>query len=152
MATVLIVEDDLHVLFIADYALRAVGHKTIPAASLDDALFVLSSEEKIDALFTDLKLAGDKRAGLKVAKEAVKRRGGLGVIYTTGGRVRGPFLEESEFLPKPYTSRELALAVERTLRKAKDIGPRTSFSQKRMRAKGTPGRWGRSSDWAEHDE
>ena len=47
-------------------------------------LALLEGDQKSDRLFTDLGLRGDLQAGLTVAQEAVKRKAGLPVLYTTG--------------------------------------------------------------------
>ena len=78
---------------------------------LQDALAILRSDQKVDVLFTDINLRGEKRAGLELAERAVKLRPSLGVLYTTGLNVLSPRVAGSEFLPKPYTSSQLIHAV-----------------------------------------
>jgi CheY-like chemotaxis protein len=111
MGTVLIVEDDFAILFVAESALRIEGYETIAAATRRDALSILRSNQPVDVLFTDINLRGEKRAGLELAEQAVELRPELAVVYTTGGDVRSPMVEGSEFLPKPYTSSQLIRAV-----------------------------------------
>jgi CheY-like chemotaxis protein len=71
MTTVLIVEDDFAILFVAESSLRIEGYETLAAATRKDALSLLRSTE-IDVLFTDINLRGDKRAGLDLAEKAVE--------------------------------------------------------------------------------
>jgi CheY-like chemotaxis protein len=111
MSTVLIVEDDFAILFVAESALRIEGYETLAAATRKDALAILRSDQMVDVLFTDINLRGEKRAGLELAERAVKLRPSLGVLYTTGLDVRSPMVAGSEFLPKPYTSSQLTNAV-----------------------------------------
>ena len=118
MATVLIVEDDFAILFVAESTLRIEGYETLAAATRKDALSILRSTQEVDVLFTDINLRGDKRAGLKLAEKAVALKPNLGVLYTTGGDVRSPLVEGSVFLPKPYSSSELTNAVSHLLKAA----------------------------------
>jgi len=111
MSTILIVEDDFAILFVAESSLRIEGHETVAAATRKDALTILRSDQRIDVLFTDINLRGEKRAGLELAEKAVELRPDLAVLYTTGGDVRSPMVAGSEFLPKPYTSNQLINAV-----------------------------------------
>lgn len=118
MSTVLIVEDDFAILFVAESTLRIEGYETVAAATRKDALAILRSNQEVDVLFTDIKLRGDKRAGLDLAEKAVELRPDLGVLYTTGGEVRSPRVAGSDFLPKPYTSSQLINAVGQLLEAA----------------------------------
>jgi CheY-like chemotaxis protein len=118
MATVLIVEDDFAIMFVAESALRIEGYDTIAAATRRDALAILKSGQAVDVLFTDINLRGDKRAGLDLAEKAVALKPDLGVLYTTGGEIKSPRIAGSEFLPKPYTSSQLIAAVEHVLHAA----------------------------------
>lgn len=111
MARVLIVEDDSAVLFVAESALRLRGFETIAATNGKDALSILGSQS-VDVLFTDINLRGKKSAGIELAERAVKLRPKLAVLYTTGRDIRPPVAERREFLPKPYSSRELVSAVD----------------------------------------
>jgi CheY-like chemotaxis protein len=111
MSTVLVVEDDFAILFVAESSLRLGGYETIAAATRKDALAILRSNQLVDVLFTDINLRGDKRAGLELAERAIALRPNLGVLYTTGGEIRSPTVAGSDFLPKPYTSSELISAV-----------------------------------------
>ena len=62
-------------------------------------------------MFTDIGLHGDLAAGLELAKQAVDRRPGLKVLYTTGQGVTdgmtAMFVKASAALPKPYTVDQL---------------------------------------------
>jgi CheY-like chemotaxis protein len=118
MAVVLIVEDDLPILFVAEYALHAEGHETISAASRKQAIDVLKRRTDVDVLVTDINLRGDKRAGIDLADAAVKLKPNLGVVYATASAPDLPRVAHSEFLAKPYSSRQLAAAVKHVLKAA----------------------------------
>ena len=72
MATILIVEDQEQILILAQSFLEEQGHKTLSAATADEALAILTGSEAVDALFVDIILNGDTQAGLELAKRAVE--------------------------------------------------------------------------------
>jgi CheY-like chemotaxis protein len=71
MVIVLIVEDQEVFITLALSFLEEQGHKTLSAATADQALAILTGSEAIDALFVDIILNGDTQAGLELAKRAV---------------------------------------------------------------------------------
>ncbi len=72
---------------------------------------MLEASKEIDLLFTGIGLQGDIQAGLTLAQAATGRRPDLRVLYTTGLAVtdgmKARFVENSAFLPKPYTVDQL---------------------------------------------
>jgi CheY-like chemotaxis protein len=54
MATVLIVEDQEQILMLAQSFLEEQGHKTLSAATADEALAILTGSGAVDALFVDI--------------------------------------------------------------------------------------------------
>jgi DNA-binding NtrC family response regulator len=120
MAVVLIVEDEDQVRVLAESILQNNGHRTLSAATKDEALALIQADGPIDLLFTDIGLtqdaeAGSAQAGLDLAREAITFRPGLRVLYTTGQGVtdgmKALFVEGGEFLPKPYDLNQLAKKV-----------------------------------------
>jgi CheY-like chemotaxis protein len=111
MATVLIVEDQEEILTLAQSFLEEQGHKTLSAATADEALAILTGSEAVDALFVDIILNGDTQAGLELAKRAVKLKPRLKVVYSTGLSVtddmKALFVPGSAILEKPYTVDQL---------------------------------------------
>jgi DNA-binding NtrC family response regulator len=111
MAIVLIVEDEEQVRVLAESYLQEQGHRTISAATPDEALAALDATEHVDLLFTDIGLHGNVHAGLDLAKRAVERRPGLKVLYTTGQGITdgmmAMFVEGASVLLKPYTVEQL---------------------------------------------
>lgn len=111
MAVILIVEDEDQVRVLAESFLQASGHKTLSAASVEQALVLLEGSDPIDLLFTDVKLQDDAEAGLSLATKAIQIRPKLRVLYTTAQGVTDGmialFVENSAFLPKPYTVEQL---------------------------------------------
>jgi len=111
MAVVLIVEDEEQVRVLAESYLKEQGHQTVSAATVEEALAVLDVTERVDLLFTEIGLRGNLHAGLELAKQAIERRPGLKVLYTTGQGVTdgmiAMFVKASAMLPKPYTVDQL---------------------------------------------
>jgi DNA-binding NtrC family response regulator len=113
---ILVVEDDVQVRVLGEALLQEDGHETLSAATTEEALALLETEERVDLLFTDLGLRDDLQAGLTLAQEARKRRPDLPVLYTTGQGVtdgmKALFVEPYGFLAKPYTPEQLKIAIE----------------------------------------
>jgi|SRR5580692_10255937 CheY-like chemotaxis protein len=119
MAVILIVEDDVFVRQIAELMIDDLGHTTLSAFDLGDALSVLRSPRHIDALFTDIRLKTEVLGGCELAQRAVEVWPTLRVLYTTGNsitdKMKALFVEGAHFLPKPYTQDQLQDAVEKLL-------------------------------------
>jgi DNA-binding NtrC family response regulator len=109
MAAILIVEDEAQVRVLSESFLQEQGHQTLSAATPDEALAVLEGD--IDCLFTDIELRGDLQAGIALAQAAITKQPGLRVLYTSCHTVtdglKALFVENSAFLPKPYTIDQL---------------------------------------------
>jgi PAS domain S-box-containing protein len=117
--TILLVEDDR---LVRDYVagqLRALGYTTIIASDGASARAEIDREQHIDLLFTDVILPGRVNGG-EIADEALKKRPGLKVVYTSGytesaivhhGRLDAGVL----LLTKPYRKSDLALMIRRAL-------------------------------------
>ena len=115
MATILVAEDEAPLLILAESYLGEQGHQTLSAGTLEQALALIDGEHEIDVLFSDLGLGGDAQAGLELPKQAVERRPGLKVLYTTGQTLtdgmKELFVSGSAFLAKPYTVEQLTTAL-----------------------------------------
>lgn len=111
MATILVVEDEDQVRVLTESFLQSGGHTTLSASSTEQALALLSAEQTIELLFTDISLQGELEAGLQLAIKATEIHPGLKVLYTTGQGVTDGmmalFVENSAVLPKPYTVEQL---------------------------------------------
>ena len=115
MAAILIVEDDAFIRDDADMMIQDWGHNTLLASDVDEALSFLRSPQQIDALFTDVYLKKAVLGGYELAREAVKLRLNLRVLYTTGNTINDEmktlFVEGAHFLQKPYTHHQLQCSV-----------------------------------------
>jgi DNA-binding NtrC family response regulator len=121
MAVILIVEDDDQVRVLAEGILQDNGHTTLSASNFDQAIALVDGTARIDLIFTDIGLQSDLQAGLMLAQEAIKRKIGTPVLYTTGqgltDGMQAMFVERFGFLAKPYTPEQLLVAVENLLAK-----------------------------------
>ena len=119
MAVILIVDDEF---FIREFTVSTVeefGHDTLSASSVDEAMFHLRSPQRIDALITDIRLKTAILGGYELAREAIKLRPHLGVIYVTGNSItdkaRELFVQGAYFLQKPYSPDQLQDSLEKAL-------------------------------------
>jgi len=122
MATVLIVEDDVFVNMEAVFIVKELGHVTLCAYDVDQALAILHADGHIDLLFTDIRLKNRHVGGFEVAKRAVELRSQICVLYTSGGNLTDHsaclVLDGSHFLPKPYGDVQLQASIAATLQAA----------------------------------
>ena len=112
---ILIVEDEEQVRTLAESFLQSEGHVTLSAGTADQAVALLEGPDPIELLFVDLTLQDDPEAGIALASKAIELRPDLKVLYTTGQGVTDGmialFVENSAFLPKPYTVDQLAATL-----------------------------------------
>ncbi|MGA7789074.1 MAG: CHASE3 domain-containing protein [Xanthobacteraceae bacterium] len=115
---ILVVEDDPLMRRLAAEALQELGYTVFDAESAADALATLDRVGDIRLLFTDVVMPDVN--GKKLAEEAVRRRPGLKVIFTTGytanAVVHGGVLDTGvNFISKPFTLEQLAAKVRTVL-------------------------------------
>ena len=111
MAVILIVEDEVFIREMAEMMIQDSGHHTLSSSDVDEALSFLRSAQHIDALFTDIYLKTWVLGGCDLARQAIKLRPKLRVLYTTGNFVtaetKALFVEGTQCLTKPYTQPQL---------------------------------------------
>ena len=116
MAVILIVEDDVFIRQSAEIVIKDWGYHTLVASDLDEALTILRSPQPIDALFTDIYLKTLVLGGCDLAREAIRLRPSLRVLYTTGNiitdAVKAMFVKGSHCLRKPYADDQLRASIE----------------------------------------
>lgn len=119
MARVLLVEDEVSVLILAESVVQGLGYQTLSAASMTEALSLFENVGPVSALFTDIRLPEGDLAGLELAQKARELNPSLKVLYTTGQTLtdgmKSMFVEGSHFLPKPYTVTEMTHAFKEVL-------------------------------------
>ncbi|MEP7008130.1 MAG: response regulator [Sphingomonas bacterium] len=115
MAVILVVEDDFFIRQNAEWMIEDLGHDTLVAGDLADALAHLSAPGHIDALFVDIRLAILVLGGYDVANQAIGLRPGLRVLYTSGSPLTDEmsdlFVSGGSFLQKPYSMNQLETSV-----------------------------------------
>lgn len=119
MSVILVVEDDAFIREIAEMTIQEWGHKVLSASDVDEALCQLRSSQHIDVLFTDIYLKSAMLGGCELAREAIKIRPLLRVLYTTGNfvtdRMKSLFVDGTDCLRKPYTENQLRISVDHLL-------------------------------------
>ena len=115
MAIILIVEDEFFIRQSAEMTIEDLGHDTLVASDLGEALSHLAAAGDIDALFVDIRLSQLALGGYDVANQAIKLRPGLRVLYTSGTPLTADmtdlFVGGGQFLQKPYSSTQLEVSV-----------------------------------------
>ncbi len=111
---ILVVEDEPRVRDLAVATLRELGYSVIHADGATGALRQLDAHPEVTLLFTDIVMPGMN--GRKLADEALKRRSGLRVLFTTGytrnAVVHNGVLDPGvDLLGKPYSVEQLAAKV-----------------------------------------
>ena len=116
MAVILIVEDDVFIRELTEMLIQEWGYQTILASDVEEAMVILRSSQRIDALFTDIYLKTAVCGGFDLARQAIELRPELHVLYTTGNFVtedmKIQFVEGTECLRKPYTPLQLQHSFE----------------------------------------
>ena len=119
MAVVLIVDDEVFIRQVTELMVQDMGHETLAASDMDEAQAHLQSPQPIDALFTDIRLKSTALGGFELARNAIKLRPALRVLYTTGSpmteTMRALFVEGASFLQKPYAPDQLQTSLKELL-------------------------------------
>jgi two-component system cell cycle sensor histidine kinase/response regulator CckA len=118
-ASILLVEDEESVRAFAARALAARGYRVHEAASGSEALAVMDkTDAAIDLVVSDVVMPG--MDGPTLLTELRQRQPGIKVIFISGYAENAfakhlPDDESFQFLPKPFSLKELATAVKQTL-------------------------------------
>jgi CheY-like chemotaxis protein len=119
MAVILIVDDEVFIRGATEMMVQDLGHQTLVASDMEEALVQLNSPQAIDALFTDIRLKSVVLGGFELAHKAVRLRPELRVLYTTGSSMteetRALFVEGAHFMQKPYTPGQLQTSMKELL-------------------------------------
>jgi CheY-like chemotaxis protein len=106
--TVLVVEDDAIIRLSAVEHLKDEGFVVLEAGSGEAALCFLDTDQRIDLLFTDIRL-GDKLNGWDVGEAFRVRFPNIAVLYTSGNSISPPRnVDRSRFFAKPYEPGKIA--------------------------------------------
>jgi CheY-like chemotaxis protein len=112
------VEDEEHVRQLTADSLRELGYRVMTASGGAGALRLLDANADIALLFTDIVMPDMN--GRKLADEALNRRPGLPILFTTGftrnAVVHNGVLDPGvNFLAKPFTLQQLAEKIREVL-------------------------------------
>ena len=109
---VLVVDDDVLVSMNAADMLMDLGHSVVEAGSGAQALQVLQSDDRFDAMLTDYAMPGMN--GLDLATKIRRTKPDLPIVLATGYADLAPHATTLSFprLAKPYTQQELAKVLE----------------------------------------
>jgi CheY-like chemotaxis protein len=113
--SILVVEDDAALRAYTIELLRELGYRVLEAPNAAAALAVFEREDDIDLLFTDVVMPGGVN-GRQLADEAVSRRPGLKVLFTTG-YTRNAIVHHGrldagvQMISKPFSFDELAAKI-----------------------------------------
>jgi CheY-like chemotaxis protein len=97
---VLVVEDEPLVRDMIVYEMALAGFEVLEAASAEDALALMAKTDRLDLLFTDIRLPGMN--GWQLAEHIRLRYMLVPVIYASGYTEQVTLLPRSKFLQKPY--------------------------------------------------
>ena len=103
---ILVVEDDPLVRFVAVEILADAGFETIEARDASQALEVLKRNDRIDVLFTDVRMPG-RMNGFELALIAQRKWPDLRVILTSAYFDPSDLPSGTKFLEKPWTPSDL---------------------------------------------
>jgi CheY-like chemotaxis protein len=117
-ASILIVDDEINLLELAEVFLNKLGYTTFTAENAQQALEILKQNPDIELLFSDVVMPGDM-SGYELAKQARSIKPGIKILLTSGltkKNIDSDATKETQqlFLRKPYTKEELSEAL-RTL-------------------------------------
>jgi PAS domain S-box-containing protein len=113
--SVLLVEDDDALRAYGVELLNELGYNVLAAANAANALEIIDRGHEIDLLFTDVVMPGGMN-GRELADEAMRRRPGLKVLFTTG-YTRNAIVHQGRLDPglqmigKPFTYQELGTRI-----------------------------------------
>jgi CheY-like chemotaxis protein len=113
-----VVEDEVLVrMVISDY-LRECGYRVIEAGSADEAITVLQSPERVDIVFSDVQMPGE-RDGFGLAQWVRQNQPWLKMLLTSGNaraaHMAGDLCEEGPLEQKPYHPQTILARIQRLL-------------------------------------
>jgi CheY-like chemotaxis protein len=118
MALILIVEDEVFIRQSAEWMMEDLGHTTLVACDLGEAIAHLSDSAP-DALFVDMRLSELPFGGYDVADQAIALQPDLRVLYTSGtplsAEMSARFVPGGQFIQKPYSPKQLGISMEQLL-------------------------------------
>jgi len=119
--TILIVDDEVDLLHLADNYLTELGYKTYIAENARQALDILAKHPNIDLLFSDIVMPGGLN-GYELAQQVTRDRPQLKVLLTSGLTSKAIAQDDqvrfsAQMLNKPYRKINLAKRIRLVLNK-----------------------------------
>ncbi len=119
--TILIVDDEVDLLHLADNYLSQLGYKTILAESAQQALTILARHRDIDLLFSDVVMPGGIN-GYELAQQVTREYPQLKILLTSGLTASAVTQDDqvrfaAQMLSKPYRKINLAKRIRLVLNK-----------------------------------
>jgi DNA-binding response OmpR family regulator len=126
VATLLVIEDERHIVDVVRIALERDGHRVVCARNGEDGLAEFS-RRTIALVILDIGLPGID--GLEVCRR-IRRTSRVPIIMLTArdeeaDRVTGLELGADDYVPKPFSPRELAARVKAVLRRSETAPQQT---------------------------
>jgi DNA-binding NtrC family response regulator len=118
--TILVVDDDLHILEVIEARLTSAGYKVLTAASAEEALRSIKTHQ-IDLMVSDVRMPGV--GGLELLKEVRALRLSFPVVFLTAygtipDAVEAVKAGAVDYLTKPFDGRDLIRKVQEVLKKS----------------------------------
>ena len=110
MPTVLVVEDESLIRFVIVEDLNDAGYSTVEASNADEAIAILEARPDIHLVFTDVDMPGSMD-GSKLAAAVRDRWPPIHIMITSGKGMPSIMPERALFMPKPYTSKNVVIAM-----------------------------------------
>lgn len=116
-SSILIVDDDPHVLQVLEARLQSSGFNILTAESGQDALRLLK-DNRVDLMISDMKMPG--MSGMEVMAKARDLQPGLPIIFltafsTVADAVQAVKAGAVDYLPKPFDGRQLVFKLRQVL-------------------------------------
>lgn len=116
LPTVLVVDDEVLIRWIAGEILRDAGYDVVEAATADEAVKLLTAGVVCDVIFSDVNMPG-AMDGLGLAAHVARTHPALPLVLTSGRMARDELERPgvAAVLPKPYSEAELTRTIRRVL-------------------------------------
>jgi DNA-binding NtrC family response regulator len=115
---VLVVEDEFQLRWPASEFLRDCGYRVIEAASVSEAVAVLSSDTRVDVVFSDVNLQGGP-TGHALSRWLDEHHPGLPLVLTSGDITAAAVVVSDGrrcFISKPYALTDVDRKIREILR------------------------------------
>lgn len=122
--TILVVEDEILIrMVIADY-LRDCGYRIFEAGTTNEAIQILQAEPRIDVVFTDIQMPGD-RDGFDLCRWVHGHTPHVKVVLTSGGinaaEVAEDLCHAGPLMGKPYHLHQVLARIRSVLERGVDL-------------------------------